>query len=61
MPLVVTLKENGTLHLETFDGEIVVHLVEVRHRRVRVVVEAPPAVNIIRGELKEQPLVPRDV
>ena len=61
MALVLTIKENGSLHLETFEGEIIVNVVEVRHRRVRLAVEAPPAVNILRGELKEQPLVPRDV
>tara|TARA_Y100000296_G_C5053434_1_gene196036 strand:- start:86 stop:271 length:186 start_codon:yes stop_codon:yes gene_type:complete len=61
MALVLTIKENGSLHLETFEGEIIVNVVEVRHRRVRLVVEAPPAVNILRGELKEQQLVSRDV
>jgi carbon storage regulator CsrA len=61
MALVLTIKENGSLHLETFEGEIIIHVVEVRHRRVRIAVDAPQAVNILRGELKEQPLVPRDV
>ena len=61
MALVLTIKENGSLHLETFEGEIIIHVVEVRHRRVPIAVDAPQAVNILRGELKEQPLVPRDV
>jgi carbon storage regulator CsrA len=61
MALVLTIKENGALHLETFEGEIIIHVVEVRHRRVRIAVDAPPAVNILRGELKEQSLVPRDL
>jgi carbon storage regulator CsrA len=54
MALVLTIKEDGSLHLETGEGEIVIHVVEVRYRRVRLAVDAPSTVTILRGELKEQ-------
>jgi carbon storage regulator CsrA len=61
MSLVLTIKENGALHLETMEGEVVIRVVGVGQSRVRLVVDAPPSVKILRGELKEQPLVPQDV
>lgn len=61
MALVLTVKEEGKLHLSTQEGEITVHIVEVRKRRVRVAIDAPAVVHVSRGELTEQSHVTRDI
>ena len=61
MALVLTVKEEGSLHLSTQEGEITVHIVEVRKRRVRVAIDAPAVVHVSRGELTEQSHVTRDI
>lgn len=50
--LVLTRKEDQTLRLFAADGEITIHVGQVRGERVTLAIAAPPSVKVLRGELR---------
>ena len=54
--LVLTRREGDTVILETSDGPITVSIEQNKGHQIRVGIEAPKSVRILRGELKEQEL-----
>ena len=52
--LMLALKENGTVELNTSDGVIVVHISKLSDTRVTLGIDAPQTVDIIRDKLKDK-------
>lgn len=48
--LVLSRKEHQRI---VIDGGIVITVVEVRRRRVKIGIEAPPETGIVRGEIEK--------
>ena len=52
MPLVISRKYSQSLELFTADGEqITVTVVDLNHKSVRLAIDAPDGVKIVRSEL----------
>ena len=49
--LNLTRKENESITLFTDQGEIVIHFGEIRGKQVRIAIEAPREVKVVRTEL----------
>ncbi len=50
--LILSRKKSQTIRLLTSDCEIVIYVVEIRGKLVRVGIQAPQSVVVVRGEVK---------
>ena len=57
--LVLSRKKNEWTELQTSDGPVRVVVIDVRGDKVRLGWEAPPAVKILRDEVKDRPPKPK--